>query len=370
MAETMTAVDGNEKNLLKVRQAAFIMLAFSPAVKLVFLPSVMAEVASEQLWLPLLTSFLIEGILIALILVLFEKRGYKTFFKCLEESFGSVAARAIYFFIAVFLVLKSLLPIFEHKLYIENTIYEMSPDRITFYIFFAFSTYLSVQGVKILGRAADIAVVFTLLGLLTAFGLSVGAADYSNLLPIIKKPAYNLVNAIFRPVVWQGDAVYIILFSGHFRPEKGYKKKILSGYTVGALATILFSATLYGIYGAITPSQNYALPSMSVFSVIVTNIGRFDFLSIFLLLFSQVFAVSMPLMLAVKCLERAFSLKNSIVAAIAVNAAVLIVTAIFSGSVFELLKLSTDVLCYCYAAFVAFSVLIVAITKKAVKNEI
>ncbi len=358
----------NEKNSLKVRQICFILLAFSPVTKIISMPAEIALVAGEGLWLTLLTSFLIEGLTILFILYLSEKRGNGTFYSLLETTFGKPAAKIIYFLIAAYLTVKSLLPVLENKAYIENTVYEMSPDRITFFVFFIFSAYLSVKGLKILGRAADIAVWFTCAGFLVALGLSVGAADYANLLPIFKKPAYNFVNALFRALPWQNDSIYILLFCGHFRPEKAYKTRITLSYFAGAFLTLVFVTTFYGIYGKIAPSQNFALPSMSVFSVIVTNIGRFDFLAIFFIMFSQVFALSIPTMLAVKCVTRALSINNSIVPSLTINGVLAFATAFLCSQTSVILSFNTNVLSYVYAGFTAFFVLTLLTTKKRSKE--
>ena len=355
----MKVTDLNEKNKIKVRQIAFFYLAFVPATKLVFMPSNISAAAGEQFWVSLVANFLIDGLIILSVLFLSEKNPQTTLYDGLKKEVGAVAAKAVYAILALFFFIKSVVPLLETKLYVETTLYEMVPERITFYPFFIVSAYLSVKGLKILGRCSDFAVWFTVVGIVTALLLSVGAADFSNLLPLIQKPSYNLVNASFRSAVWHADSAFIIVMTGHFKPERAYKTKIMSGYAAGAILTIVFFVTFYGVYGAIAPAENFALPDISVFSVIVTNIGRFDFISVFLLLFSQVFAISVPLVAATKCVERVFGLDNSIIPAITVNLSAAAVTAVFSDKVFAVLGFFQN--CFGYVFLILTAAILISL---------
>ena len=359
----------NEKNLIKVRQVCFIYLAFVPVNKFIFMPASLAALAAEQFWVSLTANILIDGLVLWLVLLLNEKKGNATLYAAVDGCFGKVAAKFLYGVLAAYFLIKSVVPIFEHKAYIENTLYEMMPQEIIFFTFFIVSTYLSLKGLKVLGRCADFAVWITAAGLIVGLFLSVGSADYSNLLPILQKPAYSVVNAALRTLVWHGDAMYILLMIGHFRPEKLYKTKIVSSYFAGALVALFCIVTFYGVYGAVAPSQNYAFSAISVFSVIVTNIGRFDFISVFLVLFSEVFSISLPLVMATKCLERVFSTKRSVIHAFLVNGIVLLMTALFSAKMMSVIDFYQKYFVYALigAFFVAFISL--ALIKKRGENE-
>ena len=360
----------NEKNLIKPRQICFIFFALTPVNKLIFMPASLAAVAAEGLWMPLAANFILDGLLIFIILLASERAGNKPLYSVFENTIGKPLTRVFFFILALVFLAKSFLPILEHKLYIENTIYEMIPDRVIFYTFFIVSTYACVKGVKIFGRVADFAVLFSVLGISIILALSVTSADYSNLLPIFKKPSYNFVNEVFRSFIWHGDCLYMLLFCGHFRPEKLYKTKIMASYFSGAVITIFFFVTFYGVYGAIAPSQDYALSAVSVFSIIVTNIGRFDFMGIFLMLFSQVFAMILPFFAATKASERVFSTEKSVVPAIVINAALFIGTALLGKKVFAVLNFEQGVYCYVFLAITVLFALSPLILKKENKDEI
>ena len=333
------------------------------------MPAYLAGQAQEQLYLPLVVSFLADLSILVALLFVNGKLENQTLYDAFEKKFGVAAAKALYSLMAVFYFAKSLLPVFEHKLYIENTLYEMMPDRITFYLFFVVSTFLSLKGLKIIGRISDIAVWITAAGLIIALALSVGSADYSNILPIFQKPRYNFVNALFSTAIWQLDSLLFLPMMGHVRPEKGQASKIAFSFLGAGLVTVFFFITYYGVYGAIAASQDYAVTAISVFSVIVTNIGRFDYAAVFLLLFSQVFAVSVPIVMATKCLERVFDAKKSLFIAIAVNGLAFATTIVFSQQVFAALQIAQKYICPVFI-IVAFILLFCAVLGGVLnKNE-
>ena len=365
----MSATAVNEKNLIKTRQVCFFYIAFMPVTKILFMPAYLAGKVDERLYLPLLLSFILDGLILFLLTIVNEKSCGVTLYDAFSKKLGKWGAKAIYFLMAAYYFLKSLIPLFEHKLYIENTLYEMMPDRITFYLFFAVSTFLCLKGLKMVGRISDLAVLSTAIGLIIALSLSVGSADYANILPIMQKPSYNIVNATFSSSIWQLDSLLFLPMIGHVRPEKAQKRKILLSYLGTSAVTVFFFITYYGVYGAISPSQDYAITAISVFSVIVTNIGRFDYVAVFLLLFSQVFAVSVPLFFATKCLERVFDAKSSYVLAAVVNALAFIATIIFSQQVFAALNIAERYLCPIFIAAAVLFTILSLIGLKRSKNE-
>ncbi|MBR1891157.1 MAG: GerAB/ArcD/ProY family transporter [Clostridia bacterium] len=359
-----------EKNLIKVRQICFIYLAFTPVIKLLTMPSYIAEVSFEGLLLSFLIGCAVDALLLIIILNLSSGQRNATLYNDFNKNYGSIPTKIIFLILTVYYIARSVYPIFEHKLYVETTLYEMMPERITFYVFFIFSTFLSLKGLKILGRSADIAVWLTLVGLALALSLSVGSADYSNLLPLIPRDLAPVLKGAFRSGVWGFDSLYMPLMLGHFRAEKAYKTKITLSFIGGNLLVALVIATFYGIYGAVASGQNFALADMSVFSVIVTNIGRFDFVSVFLLLFAQIFAIAMPLQFATKSLERVLQTKNSTIPAVIVNGLLLLATAFFGRQTYNTLSLSVSVGVYAFIAVSAIMLGAMLFIKRNNRNEV
>ena len=359
----------NEKNSLKVRQICFIFIALAPITKLTLFPSFLAGKVGQGAILSAAIGAAFDLFVLSALIFLSKKHDNKTLYAVLRDGCGEWAAKTVFAIYSVYFFLKAFLFIVEQKYFIENSLYEIMPPSVTFYPFFIISTFICLKGLKIIGRIADVAVFVTAAGLILTFILSVGSGDYTNLLPINEKPAYNLVNTAFKSIVWQSDAIAFAAFYGHFDAEKGWSKKVFFSYAAAQVTVLSFVAIFIAVYGHIAPSQRLALSSISVFGVTATNVGRFDFLAIFSILFSQVFAISLPLMLSSKSLERVFGCKSALLPSLIVNVAAAVLLIVFGKKPFLTQKFYTDNLPYFFfgvsAIVTAFLIMI-----PRTKNEV
>ncbi len=345
------------KNSLSVRQICFIYLAFTTVTKIGMMPSILANYVGEALWISVLLNFAIDFLSLLAILYLAKKHPEKTIYTIIKDGTNEWVAKIALAVLGVFFFIKCSLPLFEQKLYIENTLYEILPNPIIFYPFFLVSTYASLKGLKTFARCADITLFITAFGLSLALYLSISSFDSENLLPLFQRPFSNVVDASFRTISWHSDSLNLLMFLGHFKPEKHQTRKIVLSFLGVTFITTIFIAVFYGIYGVISPSQPFALPSMMIFSVLVNNIGRFDFIAIFLLLFSIVYAIILPIFLSTKCFTIVFNLKNSLIPAITINAILALNMIIFGNKFFKILSLAQNYI----TIFVIFMAIIVPI---------
>ncbi|MBR7136114.1 MAG: GerAB/ArcD/ProY family transporter [Clostridia bacterium] len=327
----------NEKNKLKLRQVCFILLAFVPVTKISLLPAIIAGLCEEQLWAATVINVLLDLLVILSIMALLKKHGNTPIFTVVEKSLSKPLARALYLGYGLYFLIKAVLPLLEQQDYIQNVLYEVTPSVVIFLPFFIVSFYTSLKGMKIIGRCADVACFVTAMGLGLVLFLSVLNGNYKNLLPIVQKPTYRLINGCFSTLPWYSDGVYMLMFIGHFYEEKRQTGKVFFSYLSGGVFTVFIMVTFYAVFGPIAKTQYLAVPEMTIFSVAIANAARFDYVGIFLLLFSQVFAIILPVFLSVKCFERALSLKNSLWPAIIVNGALAIFVTVFDNKLFTVL---------------------------------
>ncbi len=354
----------NERNLIKVRQICFLYMFVIPLNKLIALPSFLAESVEESAPFSLLMSLAIDVLLLWLILYIGEKKRFKTTYSLMEKSYGIITAKALYCLFAIYFLIKAFFPILEQKVYVENTLYEIMPNDITFYPFFLVSIFVSLGGLKILGRFADVSIWFTLTGIILVFFLSIGSVDLSNMLPLFNKPFYKLINATFRSLMWHMDSLYMIMMLGHFRPEENYKKKIVLSYSASSLVVFIFAIFFIGVFGPISASQDFALAQMCVFSVTVTNIGRFDYIAVFILLFVQIITIILPVFFSTKCLERTLGTKKALIPCLIVNGLLAIGIMLFASTPFSVLIFTREYLSYFYLGMLILMPLCLLFTKK------
>lgn len=357
----------NEQNKLKLRQICFIFLAFMPVTKIALLPSVLSGFCEERLWVAALLGFLLDIGVLFIALHLYKKHDNCTLFYLLENKFSKGAAKAVYFGYGVYFILKAIVPILEQQDYVHNTLYEISPSAAVFVPLFIVSFYQSLKGLKILGRCADACIWLTGLGLFLVFFLAFNIVDFTNIFPIVQKPTYKPVNALFRSIIWFSDSVYFLLFSGHFEGEKKQTLKVVGSYGLASFIVIFFMVVFYSAFGSIAKTRFFATTELTIYSLAIANSARFDYIAIILLMFSQVFAIILPVYLATKCFERAFGLKKALIPAIIINLLLAVFTVVFTEKLFTVLSFMSNYLSYVFIFFgyvIPFALLFIPKEKK------
>ena len=312
---------------LKTRQICLFFVAFLTITKLFTLPSTIAGVCFNDLYLASFFNILLDGVTLILLLVL-SKNNDKTFYEILEDALGKIGAKIICAFYVVYFFTKSLLPIIEQKEYIELTLYIPNPSFLYFLPFFIVAIYISAKKLRILGRLSDVLFASSIIGFIVLMALSVPHADFSNLLPFGVNGLKQILSGSFLSLAWFGDTLYFLFFIGNFKRQKKDGKKIFLSYLFSALSVILFMMVFYGIFSSIAFRQKFSLTEISKYTTIINSTGRFDYFAILLLLVSNLVAITLPIFFCCSLVNYIFNLKNRYISPLIING--LIVTLMLS----------------------------------------
>lgn len=303
------------------------MIAYTVVTKLLVYPTELSAYVGRDLLFAALIDFAVQTAVIWAVCFLSSKTD-KTFFELLENTFGNVTARIIFGLFALFFILATIVPLFEQDLYVHSTFYDTVPSLIVFLPFFIFAVYAGTKGFRNIGRCADLCLPIFALSVGFIFLMSYGEIKWDNLMPILTTPAADIFNVSLRSVFRFIEPCWMLMFLGHFKYRKGDALKITLSYAFGALIVILFLAGFYGIYGAITPSRQFAISKTSLFFSAIETVGRVDLIMLFILEIVMLFAVVLNIQLAVYTLSKCTGYKNKPVLSVIVNfvlAAILIV---------------------------------------------
>lgn len=294
---------------LKTRQVCFFIIAFLPIMKLFSLPSLLASSAGEDMWLSSLFSLILDFItLIPIVLACKHYNG--NFFSILEKNFGKTMAKIILILYFLYFSIKVILPLNEQKDYVDFTLYTLKPTLIYFLSFFILAFYLCFKRLNILGRLSDVLWIVTINGILTLFALSITNADFSAILPIGASGFSNILLGSYKSLTWFGDVVYIMFFIGEFKYKKYSGLKIFLSFIVGSILILIFMIIFYCIFTSIAFRQRFALTEISKYTTVINDLGRFDYVGIIMILFSNIFALCLPIFFSAKILSYVFPFKK------------------------------------------------------------
>lgn len=294
---------------LKTRQICFFNLAFLPIIKFFMLPSVISGIAQEDMWISTILNISIDLITVCFLLY-FCKTAKTDFYGLLTENFGKKFANTVFVLYAVYFLLKSVLPITEQKDYIEITLYITFPQLITFLPFFVIAFYLSLKHLRVLGRAADVLWIITILGFVLLFSLSISNVDLGAIMPIGAQGVSPVIKGAYTSANWYGDGVYLLFFAGNFKYKKGDTLKLILSYIGSFVMVIIFMIMFYGIFSSIAFRQRFALTEISKYSTVINSVGRFDFIGIFFLLTSNFISLSLPIYFSNYCISKVLNIKK------------------------------------------------------------
>ena len=356
-----------KENQINVKQLCAIFLAFTPITKIITAPAVFAGYCNEKLWQPILILALFDLVLFALLTRIVKKHEGKTFFEILSESFTPTFAKIIFFIYALFFLAKSIMPIIEQKEFIENAFYETLPKAPVFYPVFAVLFYLCIKGFKTFGRSAQICAVATISGLALILFLSFLSGDFKTLLPLFAFSNKSSAICALNGLSWFNDAIYLFFFIGYCKLNSKGVKSTLIAYGVSTAIILLFFLTFYSIFSFVSQTQELAINSMSIFGVTLVNVGRFDYIALFLLAMSGTVAIAFPLIIATNCLALSFNAKNKVIPAIIVCLVIFIVVLLFSNKYEEVLK---TIVTYCTPIYILCGYILPFLGLGGKKNEI
>lgn len=320
---------------LKTRQICLFIIAFLPITKFFTLPSIIAKSANEDLWLSALISLIFD--LVSVIVLAFVcHKAQANIFTILENCFGKKVSKVIIFLYFIFFMLKAVMPLNEQKDYVENTLYILMPTLLYFLPFFFAGFYLSMKKLRVIGRISDVLWIITLIGFFVLLALSLSNADFLSILPIGANGTSKIINGTTSSFSWFGDAAYILFFIYQFECKKKDIKKIILSFIANAALVLIFLIVFYSVFTSIAPRQRFALTEISKYATDISNTGRLDYIGITLLLFSNIFALSLPLYFATYTLKYVFHFKKNWIAPLIVVSLHAVVIVFFSQYVYSI----------------------------------
>ena len=290
------------------RQIAFFAAFILPIYKLLELPSILARFTGGDLLLPAFLQYVFQtGVLVALLFV--ASRSEKTLMQRLEEKLGKWTA-AVYILYALYFLFAAVLPLLDLDKFVYAIFYDTSPTFFSFLFFFPLSAYLCARGIKTLGRLADLSLFLFLVPFAVLLTMSLVEADASNLLPIFQHRFEHTVSAFTYTAPHFSDAALLLPLLGNLRYKKGDGKKILGGYGLGGVLTLVFLGVFYGVYSTIAAREHYAFAKIAQYFPALTVIGRIDLLLVYLLCIVLFVFVASPLHFATDLSTRLLGVKR------------------------------------------------------------
>lgn len=325
------------KDKISVRQVCFILIAYNAVLKLIIMPTYLAVNCQNDLIFPALINLVLQAVVIWAVAYA-SSHADKPLFDILAERFGKAFASVVFCLLGVYFILVAIVPLVEQQLLVHAAFYDTVPSLYAFLPFFVFGLYAGSRTVMGVGRCADVAMPVFAICIGVFFIMSVGQADYSNLLPVLKTPILKLSGSALSCAFKFSDAAFMLVFFGNYKYKKGDAAKITLSYVLGGIIVIVFTAIFYGVYGAMTPSRTFLFNEIAVFFPAVGHVGRIDLIFLYAVDLVILFALALYIQSSVYCFSRVFCRNNRAIISLAVNAILFVIILITNNKFSALYK--------------------------------
>lgn len=310
------------------RQIALFAACVLPIYKMLEAPSLLARFSGGDLLLPALLHYLAQaGVLIGLLYT--ASKSDKPLFVRLEERLGK-GMLVFYALYICFFLFAAVLPLLDLEKFVYAIFYDTSPTAFAFTFFFFFSAFVCSRGIKALGRFGDLSVFLFLFPFIILLVMSVAEADASNLLPFFEREFGHTMYAMKYTSPHFIDVALLLPLIGNLRYQKNDGKKIVGGYAVGCVCTLLFLGVFYGLFSSIAPRVHYAFAQIAQYFPALTVIGRIDLMFVYLLCIVLFVYVATPLHYAVDLFSRTVGTKRRTLFALVLNLIAFLFTLFFN----------------------------------------
>ncbi|MDE7400785.1 MAG: spore germination protein [Clostridia bacterium] len=329
------------KDKISVRQICFILVAYNAATKLLLYPTNAASAVGNALIFSALFNLVLQTIIIWSVSFL-SSRTDKSFFELLQNTFGTIAARIIYAFFALYFLASAVVPMNEQQLLVHDAFYDTIPSLMVFLPFFIFSVYAGVKSFTNVGRCADMCFPVFIITVACFLIMSVTEGDFTNLLPIMRQPVLKVAGMSLSSLFRFSESAFLLMFMGHYKYKKGDAAKLTISYAAGGVAVIALMASFYALYGPLAPTRSFLLNNISVFFPIVGFVGRVDLFVVYAFDLVVLFAIVLNVQACVHCLCLTFNKNWRIVYSLCANAVLIVITFLVNNNFTVLQKIAGD----------------------------
>ncbi len=339
---------------LSTRQLCFLLAFFCPVNKLILMPSALARAAGNDLLISAGIVYVLQFLAVFALLFVMQKTDC-TLFELIQNKFGAIAARIVIITLGVYLLFSAVLPVAEHRLYVQDVMYDTLPSFLIFIPFFLFAVYASGKGLRCLGRSADVGMPLFLLSFPVLLFMAFASADFTSILPVGGTSAVEIFDGAKSILGWFTEPAWLLLLLGNVKVEKKFLLKTSLSYALGGVAVLLFLAIFYGIFSTVAVNEPFAIAKIARYYNALKTLGRVDYLFLYLLSLVQLFALVAPLQLATHAIAKGCNYDNPPLFSLVVGGALFAVI-YFTANAFPTLERTINGVLF--PVFLLFSTLI------------
>lgn len=318
---------------LTVRQCCIMMFVLIIANKLMMLPSIISFNSANDAWLTFLISFAVDFAVALAVIAIINKMD-ETIFKFLQRKIGRVFTAIIFFIISLIFILKIVDIMFQTFTMFNEYIYIDFYPLLFFAVMLGVVIYFSTREFRSLGRTVEI--LFTILcgALILSLLISVGSADFTNILPFMQTGINKIAQNSFNHIFWYCDSFVLLFFVGNVKKEDKMSKKFILSYIAIIFTVLTFVVIFTCAFANTAPMHRTCILDIGENLPRLLTEGRFNWIIYFIYPITPIFAVAIYSYLARNCLSYCIEtvvMRKKIISTILICVNILVILILFNG---------------------------------------
>ena len=306
-----------KSHTINIWQTGIMLFLLLFANKILLLPSLMFKDTNVEGIFCYVILFVLEILLVTLFI--FLKRSYpdKSFSSLIEEKFGKITLKIIYFLFTLFFLFKIVLVYNVTYIFFKDLIYKENNVFLYLICFLPIVNYLAFIGLRVTGRTCQI--FFPIILIILLFCVVVSFIGQRSIPLLYQSNFPKLLLATVKHLPAFGDSLFLFIFMDKINYKKGDGKKLFlfCGLAIGIVVAIAIS--FYLAYTYTSFMHPYAIFEILGNIKDYGGLGRIDVISLILVMFLTYFQIGIYLLCFVQSFRIVLPKLNKIYALISFN---------------------------------------------------
>ena len=285
-----------------------------PVYKVSTLPSYLASVAQNDMWLSFAVVQALEIFTLAPILLVASRGGLK-----------NILPKALYVIVACFCVIWWALRLgmlnTDVVHYVSKILFEHDKRLLIIVLLMGSSLYIASRGVRSIGRMGELAIYPMILLVLLFVLFNKGQPDFSELLPICDRGVSSLTAGL-NLGVWFGDFLPLMFLD--LRQDKSSSLKVYISAIVATILEVGLCVIFIAEYQVVADSTDSVLSRLMNQVILSSEVGRLDYVGIIVWIMANVLYISYLLAFAKKAIQDFSSYKVALIVISVISVAVVL----------------------------------------------
>ena len=301
--------------MMNKRQIALLLLVIMPVYKVSTLPSYLASIAENDMWLSMLVVQGLEIFTLIPILIVAMRGGLKNILP--KFAYVVVACICVMWWTLRLGMLNT-----DVVHYVSKILFEHDKRLLIISLLMVGSLYVASRGVRSIGRVGELMIYPFALLVVVFVIFNKGQPDFSEILPICDRGVSSLTAGL-NLGVWFGDFLPLMFLD--LREDKSSSAKIYLSVIIATVLEVILCIVFIAEYKVVADSTDSVLSRLMNQVILSSEVGRLDYVGIIVWIMATILYVSYILAFAKKAVQDFAGYKVAMIVISAISVAIVII---------------------------------------------